>query len=70
MQRVLKRLPDIERQVIEYRMGLVDGHPRNLTETARQLRLTTHEAKEIEARAFERIREVVPLGQLQKLLQQ
>lgn len=70
LQRVLKRLPDIERQVIEYRMGLVDGHPRNITETARQLRLTANEAKQIEQRAFERIREVVPLGQLQKLLQQ
>ncbi|MGH3442154.1 MAG: sigma factor-like helix-turn-helix DNA-binding protein, partial [Nitriliruptorales bacterium] len=70
LQRVLKRLPEIERQVIEYRMGLVDGHPRNITETARQLRLTATEAKQIEQRAFERIREVVPLGQLHKLLQQ
>lgn len=69
LQRVLKRLPDIERQVVEYRMGLVDGHPRNITDTARELGLTAHEAKQIEQRAFDRIREVVPLDHLQKLLQ-
>ncbi len=49
-------------------MGLVDGHPRNLAETARELGMTNHEAKQVEQRAFERIREVVPLDQLQRLL--
>jgi RNA polymerase primary sigma factor len=66
--RVLSRLPDVERRVVELRMGLVDGHPRNLAETARELGLSTTEAREIEQRAFERIRAVVPLDQLQKLL--
>lgn len=51
-------------------MGLVDGHPRNLAETARALGLTNHEAREIEQRAFERIREVVPLDRLKGLLDQ
>ena len=50
-------------------MGLVDGHPSDLATTARALNLTSHEAKQIEQRAFERIREVVPLQQLQKFLQ-
>lgn len=65
---VLGRLPDIERRVVELRMGLVDGHPRNLAETARELNLTNHEAKQIEQRAFDRIREVVPLDRLQRHL--
>jgi RNA polymerase primary sigma factor len=65
---VLGRLPDVERRVVELRMGLVDGHPRTLAETARELSLTNHEAKQIEERAFARIREVVPLDKLQKLL--
>lgn len=65
---VLGRLPDVERRVVELRMGLVDGHPRNLADTARELSLTNHEAKQIEQRAFARIREVVPLDNLQKLL--
>jgi RNA polymerase primary sigma factor len=65
---VLKRLPEVERRVVELRMGLVDGYQHTLTDTARELGLTTHEAKEIEARAFDRIREVVPLDRLQKYL--
>ena len=69
LARVLKRLPEVERRVVELRMGLVDGHPSDLATTARALNLTPHEAKQIEQRAFERIREVVPLQQLQKFLQ-
>ena len=69
LARVLKRLPEVERRVLEMRMGLVDGHPSDLATTARALNLTPHEAKQIEQRAFERIREVVPLQQLQKFLQ-
>ena len=49
-------------------MGLVDGHPKNLTETAEAMGMTMHEAKQIEQRAFEHIREAVPLDRLQKLL--
>ncbi len=68
LEQVLRRLPEVERRVVELRMGLVDGHPRNLVDTARDLGLTVQEAKEIEQRAFDRIREVVPLERLQKLL--
>ncbi|MBW3577503.1 MAG: hypothetical protein KY462_07150 [Actinobacteria bacterium] len=68
LEQVMRRLPEVERRVVELRMGLVDGHPRNLADTARGLGLTVQEAKEIEQRAFDRIREVVPLERLQKLL--
>ncbi len=68
LERVLRRLPEIERRVVELRMGLVDGYSRNLADTARGLGLTIQEAREIEQRAFERIREVVPLQHLQKYL--
>ncbi|MDX1659017.1 MAG: sigma factor-like helix-turn-helix DNA-binding protein [Nitriliruptorales bacterium] len=68
LAKVLKRLPETQREVLEWRMGLKDGHPKNLAETARELGLTMHEAREIEQRAFEHIREVVPLDRLQKLL--
>lgn len=67
---VLGRLPDMERRVVEQRMGLADGHPNNLAETARELGLSMSEAREIEQRAFDRIREVVPLDRLQKYLQE
>lgn len=68
LQRVLRRLPETQRRVLELRMGLADGHPQKLTEVADQLGMTMGEAREIEARAFEHIREAVPLDQLQKLL--
>ena len=65
---VLKRLPETQRQVLELRMGLRDGHPHDLADTARALGLSMSEARDIEQRAFEHIREVVPLEQLQRLL--
>jgi DNA-directed RNA polymerase sigma subunit (sigma70/sigma32) len=65
---VLRRLPDIERQVIEHRMGLVDGTPAKPGETAERLGLTIPEVKRIEERAFSRIREVVPIKNLQRFL--
>lgn len=68
LQRVLARLPETQRQVLEYRMGLKDGHPHDLADTARELGLSMSEAREIEKRAFEHIREAVPLQQLQRFL--
>lgn len=68
LQRVLKRLPETQRRVLELRMGLVDGHPHDLADTARTLGLSMSEARDIERRAFEHIREVVPLKQLQRFL--
>jgi DNA-directed RNA polymerase sigma subunit (sigma70/sigma32) len=68
LEGVLRRLPDIERQVIEHRMGLVDGTPAKPGETAERLGLTIPEVKRIEERAFSRIREVVPIKNLQRFL--
>jgi DNA-directed RNA polymerase sigma subunit (sigma70/sigma32) len=49
-------------------MGLTDGHPHDLADTARALGLSLSETKDIEQRAFAHIREAVPLQQLQKFL--
>jgi DNA-directed RNA polymerase sigma subunit (sigma70/sigma32) len=65
---VLRRLPDIERRVVEQRMGLVDGTPAKPGEVAERLGLTIHEVKTIEERAFSRIREVGPIKGLEKFL--
>ncbi|TVR18346.1 MAG: hypothetical protein EA387_14690, partial [Nitriliruptor sp.] len=69
LERVLSRLPETQRRVLELRMGLVDGHPHDLADTARALGLSLSETREIEKRAFEHIREAVPLQQLQRFLQ-
>ena len=67
--RVLERLPATQRRVLELRMGLADGHPHDLADTARAMGISLGEAREIEQRAFEHIREAVPLDQLQRFLQ-
>ncbi len=69
LERVLSRLPETQRRVLELRMGLADGHPHDLADTARALGLSLSETREIEKRAFEHIREAVPLQQLQRFLQ-
>ena len=68
LRAVLSRLSDIERSVLECRMGLVDGEPMKPGETADHLGLTINEMKKIEARAFSRIREVGNLKGLAKHL--
>lgn len=65
---VLSRLPEIERKVIEHRMGLKDGTPAKPGEVAERLGLTITEVKRIEARAIERIREVGPIKGLERFL--
>jgi DNA-directed RNA polymerase sigma subunit (sigma70/sigma32) len=69
LRRVLQRLPETQRKVLELRMGLVDGHPQQPADAARTLGMSLGELREIEARAFERIREVIPLQQLQRFLE-
>ena len=66
---VLRRLPDVERRVIELRMGLVDGTPAKPGEVADRLGMTIPEVKKIEARAFSRIREVGPIKGLERFLE-
>ena len=66
---VLQRLPAIERQVVELRMGLVDGTPAKPGEVAERLGLTIAEVKRIESRAFARIREVGPIKGLERFLE-
>ena len=68
LAKVLQRLPETQRKVLELRMGLVDGHPHDLADTARALGLSLSEARDIEKRAFEHIREAVPLDTLQRFL--
>ncbi len=68
LEKVLARLPETQRKVLEMRMGLTDGHPHDLADTARELGLSMSEARDIEKRAFEHIREAVPLQQLQRFL--
>lgn len=69
VEKVLARIPDTQAAVLRWRMGLEDGQPHTTAETARQLGLSLAETREIEARAFEHIREAVPIEHLQRFLE-
>ena len=69
LERVLERIPETQAAVLRWRMGLEDGQPHSTADTARQLGLSLAETRDIEARAFEHIREAIPVEHLQKFLQ-
>lgn len=55
----LSLLPTRDRQVLELRYGLTDGVQRTLKETGAELGVSRERVRQLEARAFERIR--IPL---------
>jgi RNA polymerase primary sigma factor len=69
LRRALARMPETQRRVLELRMGLADGHPHDAADAARAMGVSPAELREIEARAFERLRAVLPREHLQRLLQ-
>ena len=68
LEKVLERIPETQAAVLRWRMGLEDGQPHSTADTARQLGLSLAETREIEARAFEHIREAIPVEHLQRYL--
>lgn len=54
---VLKSLSPREREVIELRFGLVDGHPRTLDEVARRYGITRERIRQIESRGLLKLRQ-------------
>jgi RNA polymerase primary sigma factor len=54
---VLRSLTPREREVIELRFGLRDGHPRTLDEVARSYGITRERIRQIEARGLLKLRQ-------------
>jgi RNA polymerase primary sigma factor len=54
---VLRSLPPREREVIELRYGLKDGHPRTLDEVAQTYGITRERIRQIEARGLGKLRQ-------------
>lgn len=69
LEAVLGRMPETQAGVLRWRMGLQDGQPHSTAETARLMGLSLSETREIEARAFEHIREAIPVEHLQRFLE-
>ena len=56
---LLKDLKERERQVIELRFGLKDGHPRTLEEVGKSFNVTRERIRQIEAKALRKLRNPV-----------
>lgn len=53
---VLYELTERERKIIEYRFGLIDGHPRTLEEVGREFRVTRERIRQIESKTLSKLR--------------
>ena len=62
---VLRSLAPREREVIELRFGLFDGHPRTLDEVARVYGITRERIRQIEARGLTKLRQPLRSARLE-----
>jgi RNA polymerase primary sigma factor/RNA polymerase nonessential primary-like sigma factor len=60
IRELLLRLADLDRRVLEVRLGFADGAPRSYAETARMLQISITRVRRIEARALETLRGLCP----------
>jgi RNA polymerase primary sigma factor len=63
---VLRSLAQREREVIELRYGLRDGHPKTLDEVARLFGITRERIRQIEARGITKLRQPVRSARLEQ----
>ncbi len=66
---VLCSLTERERQVLEMRFGITDGHARTLEEVGQQFRVTRERVRQIEAKALRKMRHPTRLKQLNGFLE-
>ncbi|HEY6682971.1 MAG TPA: sigma-70 family RNA polymerase sigma factor [Propionibacteriaceae bacterium] len=60
IRELLLRLDDLDRRVLEFRLGFADGAPKSYAETARMLQISVTRVRRIEARALETLRGLCP----------
>ena len=60
IRELLLRLDDLDRRVLEFRLGFADGAPKSYAETARQLQISVTRVRRTEARALETLRGLCP----------
>ena len=60
VRELLHRLDDLDRRVLELRLGFDDGEPRSFAHTARVLQISVTRVRRIEARALETLRGLCP----------
>jgi DNA-directed RNA polymerase sigma subunit (sigma70/sigma32) len=60
MRELLLRLDDLDRRVLELRLGFASGEPTSYTDTARALHISVTRVRRIEARGLETLRGYCP----------
>jgi DNA-directed RNA polymerase sigma subunit (sigma70/sigma32) len=60
VRELLFRLDDLDRRVLELRLGFADGEPRSFAHIARSLHISVSRVRRIEARALETLRGFCP----------
>ena len=60
VRELLLRLGDLDRRVLELRLGFADGEPRSYAHTARMLQISVTRVRRIESRALETLRGFCP----------
>ena len=60
VRELLFRLDELDRRVVELRLGFADGEARTYADTARVLEISVTRVRRIEARALEKLREFCP----------
>jgi RNA polymerase primary sigma factor len=60
MRELLFRLDELDRRVLELRLGFADGEAKTYADTARILGISVTRARRIEARALEKLRAICP----------
>jgi RNA polymerase primary sigma factor len=60
VRELLLRLDNLDRRVLELRLGFDDGEPRSFAHTARVLQISVTRVRRIEARALETLRGLCP----------
>lgn len=68
LEEVLETLPERERRVLEYRSGLFDGRPWTLEEIGHIFGLTRERIRQIEAKAYRKLRHPMMIRKIKKLL--
>lgn len=66
---VLGALNERERRVIEYRFGLLDGHPRTLEEVGREFGVTRERIRQIESKTLAKLRHPIRSQKLKDYLE-
>ncbi len=66
---VLDTLSERERQVLEQRFGLIDGHSRTLEEVGKQFQVTRERIRQIEAKALRKMRHPTRIRHLEGFIE-